>query len=358
MAQKLKILTLLICLMWGATSPVSADIVGQLYEERLAVQDQSAASLKQTAAEALERVFVRVSGRGQLRGNEAIEQALKAPEGFLTQYNYQKSGAETEQLMLAMRFSPRQVNAVLQAAYLPVWSANRPVVLVWLAADGGDGDRQFVSPDAIGTLHQSLVAEARRRGIALRFPLLDLVDAENLSVEQLWQFAADNVQFASSRYAAQYILMGRASQLSTGQWFANWQIMQAGETVQRDSQGMSATELVAPLIDYLADTQASRFSLLVDGGGDNTLIQIAGVDDFSNYAQLITYLEGLAVIEHANTVWLSRDELVLELVLKGDMEQVQRFFKLDGKLSQMDSLDATSSGRSVRARYKWQGARL
>lgn len=358
MVQKLKILALLSCLVLGMTSHVSADIVGQLYDERLAVEDQLPASLKKTAAEALERVFVRVSGRGQLRGNEAIEEALRSPEGFLTQYNYQKSATAPEQLMLDMRFSPRQVNAVLQAAYLPVWSANRPVVLVWLAADGGDGVRQFVSPDSIGGLHQSLVAEARRRGIALRFPLLDLVDAENLNVDQLWQFSPENVQFASSRYAAQYILMGRASQLSTGQWFANWQIMQAGEIVQRDSQGMSSTELVAPLIDYLADTQASRFSLLADGGGDNTRIQITGVDEFSSYAQLITYLEGLAVIEHANTVWLSRDELVLELVLKGDMEQVQRFLTLDGKLSQLDSRGATSSGQAVRGRYKWLGARL
>ncbi len=337
----------------------AADMVDGLYEERLPVAGQSPAVLKAAAAEGLQKVFVRVSGRAQLAESAAITAALAAPEAFLTRYRYQRqelpSGSE---LWLDMRFSPRQVNAVLQTAGLPVWSANRPSVLMWVVVDTERG-RQLLGNGAYPRLEQVLRDEARRRGLALQFPLFDLVDAGNLSPQTLWQMPEQKVREASLRYSPPFILMGRASQFSTGQWLASWALLDEHNSLRFDTESQDSPAFVAAAVDRVADTQARRYAVSsVAEAGGRTLIHVSGMQGFNDYAQLVSYLESLAVVEHANAAWMSGETLVLELVLKDDMEKVQRYIQLDGRLVARDTAELSARGPlAVTAYYLWQGSR-
>ncbi|CAA0082835.1 Uncharacterised protein [Zhongshania aliphaticivorans] len=333
-----------------------AAVVSNLYDEQLLVESQSRTALKQGAGLALEQVFVRVSGRRQVADNPVVAEALAAPEPFMTQYRYQRSKNDEgeDELMLKLSFSPRQVNATLQSAGLPIWSANRPAVLVWLVADTIEG-RKFVGADADAELLTALHSEAQRRGVVVQMPLFDLADSASLSVKQAWEMSVDDIQQASSRYSTPFILMGRVSQFSTGQWIGSWVLLQGAESLRLDSEGLTATDVLAAPIDYLADMQAATYSVSAGAGSSaNTTIHVSGVNSFASYASLVTYLEGLAVIQHANTVWLNKDELILELVLNDDMEKVRRFLTLDGRL--LESANVSQSlPVSVRGYYKWTG---
>ena len=337
-----------------------AAVVGNLYDEQLIVESQSREALKQGAATALERTFVRVSGRRQVRGNPVVAAALAEPEPYMTQFRYQRSknADGLDELVLKLSFSPRQVNATLQSAGLPIWSANRPAVLVWLIADTTEG-RQFVGADAPPELLLALEAEAQRRGIVVQMPLFDLADSANLSADQLWQMSTNDVRGASARYSTPFVLMGKLSQFSTGQWVGSWAVLQGDESSALESDGLTGAEVLSAPIDYLADMQAATYSVSAGAGsGANTMIHVSGINDFAGYASLITYLEGLAVIQHANTVWLDKDQLIIELVLQDDMEKVKRFLSLDGRLLESAADTNSSLPRPVRGYYQWAGSRL
>jgi uncharacterized protein len=339
---------------------LAAAIVGNLYDEELVVESQSRDILKQGAAKALERVFIRVSGRRQVRDNPSVSVAIANPEPFMTQFRYQrnKSADGADELVLKLSFSPRQVNATLQSGGLPIWSANRPAVLVWLVADTVDG-RQFVGADASEDILSALQTEAERRGVVVQLPLFDLADSSNLSVNQVWQMSEEDVRIASARYSTPFVLMGRVSQFSTGQWVGSWVVLQGDQSLRLDSDGLTEADVFAPPIDYPADMQAASYSVsAVAGSSSNTLIHVSGINDFASYASLVTYLEGLAVIQHANTVWLDKDELILELVLKDDMEKVKRFLSLDGRLLETTADGAKAVPRPVRGYYQWSGRHL
>ncbi|MFT6578437.1 MAG: hypothetical protein ACJAW0_000873 [Zhongshania sp.] len=357
--QIIRVLVSAAVILMAFSGQVTAAVVGNLYDEQLIVESQSRDALKQGAATALERVFIRVSGRRQVSDNPIVSSALADPEPFMTQYRYQRSkNAEgVEELLLNLSFSPRQVNASLQSAGLPIWSSNRPAVLVWLVADTVDG-RQFVGAEADAKLLSALEAEGQRRGVIIQMPLFDLADSANLSASQLWQMSVDDVRRASARYSTPFILMGRISQFSTGQWVGSWVVLQGDEALRLDSEGMTEAEVMAAPIDYLADMQAATYSVSAGAGNSaNTLIHVSGVKDFASYASLVTYLEGLAVIQHANTVWLDKDQLILELVLNDDMEKVKRFLSLDGRLLEASAGANKSLPRSVRGYYQWAGQR-
>ncbi|AKH69111.1 hypothetical protein IMCC21906_01433 [Spongiibacter sp. IMCC21906] len=345
----------MVCLVSGVAQ---AAMIQNLYEERLLVDTQSAQTLRRGAAEALERVLVRVSGQRNVRDNSVVAQALANAEPLLTQYRYinDNSAEDEDQLALLMSFSPRQVNGLLQSAGLPIWSSNRPSVLVWLVEDTASG-RQFVSGDTPGALYEALQTEAQRRGVSLQFPLLDLVDTGNLSVADVWQMQMDLVKQASSRYGAPYVLVGRASELSNGQWVASWNLVQGQQELRLDSDGMGGQEAVAAVVDRIADTQARNFSVVAGTSNESTLIYVDGISDFHGYAGLVTYLENLSVIEHANTVWVSESALVVELVLNGDMEKVDRFLSLDKQLQSLDQsprVVTEVANMPIRSFYHWR----
>tara|TARA_R110000772_G_scaffold114441_8_gene218963 strand:- start:35752 stop:36951 length:1200 start_codon:yes stop_codon:yes gene_type:complete len=344
-------------------SAVVAGTVANLYDEQLVVESQSPETLKKAAAEALERVFIRVSGRGDIASNAAVAGVLARPEPLITQYRYQRSKGENGEdiLLLSLSFSPRQVNSELQSAGLPVWSANRPAVLVWLLADTAEG-RQFVGTDSQAELLKDLKEVAQRRGLDLQLPLFDLADSTNLTSDQLWQMSVDDVRRASARYSAPFVLTGRASQFSTGQWIASWMVLQGDEVIRLESEGLDGRDLLARPVDALADLQASKYSVVASGSVNsaNSLIHVSGITNFAAYADMITYLEGLAVVQHANTVWLSDNELILELVLNDDMEKVKRFLSLDGRLMEepASTMVMNSAALSVRGFYRWSGRHL
>ncbi|MGY8773633.1 MULTISPECIES: DUF2066 domain-containing protein [Spongiibacter] len=351
---------LLLLLLLGSLGS-HADIVDNLYDVRLPVADQSRDARRTVAGQGLELVMIRVSGNRNPAESPAIVEALSSPEPFLTRFRYQRQDTEDggSELWLDMAFSPRQVNSALQSAGLPVWSANRPPVLLWLLVDTEEG-RQFVGSGAAADVEQQLRDDVRRRGLALQLPLFDLVDASNLSSDALWTLSVDQVREASQRYGSPFVLMGRATRLSSGQWLASWVLLDGDNTQRFDSEGDDASFMVGA-IDRVADIQAQRYAVQTSGGGaegSGTLVHIDGLESFADYAQMVTYLESLAVIKHANPAWMSGNELVLDLVLNGDMEKVQRFLQLDGRLRER-SLDERMSNAPlpVAAYYRWQGRR-
>lgn len=347
-------------LMVACLTGRSADaaVLQNLYDEGLIVEEQSPQSLRRGAGEALERVLIRVSGQSQVRGNRQIDQALGNAEPLLTQYRYlnQKGPEGESQLLLELSFSPRQVNGLLQSAGLPVWSSNRPVVLVWLVEDTSDG-RDFVSADRPGALYNALLEQADRRGVALQFPLMDITDTANLDVDDVWQMQMASINAASARYGAPYVLVGRASEFSSGRWVASWSLLQGDQETRLDSEGEVGSEMIAPVIDRVADAQARNFSVVASGASQSTLVYIDDIRDFHAYASLVTYLENLAVVEHANAVWVSERALVIELLLKGDMGMVERFLALDGQLENLDvrpQLQAEAAALPIRSFYRWR----
>ncbi len=352
----------LVALLYGLLAGSAyADVVQKLYEASLPLESRQTELSQALVREGLRQVFVRVSGQTSIDTNAVIAEALANPQPFLSQYNFRRQFSDSEQvkLKLEMSFSPRQVNATLQSADLPVWSANRPSVLVWAMVDTLEG-RRLLSAEEPSAVLDALQAEAYRRGLALQFPLLDLEDRSNLSVDALWMMVESEVRRASERYRPSYILMGKATELSSGSWLASWAVLE-GELSQRlDAQGFDPREMLAPAIDLLADSQARQYALAGTAFQEKgNLIEVEGLPNFRDYAQMLVYLESLAVVQHANVVWAKGDRMVLDLVLKDSFSKAQRFLLLDGRLQLLSEQELSntnsSSGLPVQARYQWRG---
>ncbi|MBN51200.1 MAG: hypothetical protein CMN85_16835 [Spongiibacteraceae bacterium] len=80
---------------------------------------------------------------------------------------------------------------------------------------------------------------------------------------------------------------------------------------------------------------------------------------FRDYARIVTYLESVAVIEHANPVWVSGSQMVVLLHLQGDMDKARQFFLLDKKILEDDNpgiafAESQIPMEQVHSYYRWQ----
>lgn len=323
---------LLLCLFAFAAH---AEVVDNLFDVAVEVEEQGQRELARAAAEGLETVLVRVSGRQDVRDNPTVAAALSDARRYLSQYRYETvkkdSGGESR-LLVHLSFIGAQVTGLLREAQLPVWSSNRPRLLVWMVVDEVDG-RHFATRETDPALLESLEKHTRRRGLAVTYPLLDLQDSLNLTPDQLWTLDRDALQRAVERYNVDHYLIGRLSPLSSGAWLGSWYFASSDREYQLDAREPKAQAVARQPIDMVADRLAARYAILPSGEGVyNAYVHISGIGGFPQYARAISYLEQNAAIGHANPVWASGDAVIVDLVLKGTLEKAEQFFALDNKL--------------------------
>src|SRR5690606_41001353 len=106
------------------------------------------------------------------------------------------------------QFDGVSLSRALRQAGLPDWGTERPDVLVWLAVDDG-GDRYLVSESGGQHIAPLVRQAARRRGLPVTLPLLDVEDQRALLFSDVWGGFFGRVETASQRYQPQVILTGK-----------------------------------------------------------------------------------------------------------------------------------------------------
>lgn len=321
----------------------SAEQLNGLYEVVVPVESQSNSDLRKATASGLGVVFVRVSGRTDAAVHEEIQLALKNAKVYLKQYSYKRERNTedgSEQLTLMLEFEQEQVDKQLRVAGLPLWSNNRPSILMWLVVDDSDGRRivgEESSPEGVA----AIVLHAERRGLPVDLPLLDLEDNIAISADKLWSLNSEEVHKASKRYQSDTLLIGKASQLSSGLWLGAWRFSFEGQSIEFEVEARDIDAFVSLAIDRVAELLAKQYAIApVSIAQDGILMRLGGIRNFSDYAQAVSYLESLAAIRHANVVTIDGEEIILRLVAEGQLEQLELAIARDELLlpAQLDLL--------------------
>lgn len=346
-----------IAVLIAAAWPAHAEQVEGLFEVELEALNKSEHELTRVAGNGLEQVLIKVTGQSKVRGLPAVDAAISDPKPLIQQYRYGRVELDgNEKLMLKLAFSETQVKQLALNAGLPLWSSNRPPVLVWLVTDE-DGERRFATRASHPEIYRDLMDQAARRGLILEWPLYDLEDELQLSPRDLWRLDVRLAEQAGQRYDADSLLIGRLSRLSGGRWLGDWLYRNNNRHRRVDAEGREGQGLSADAIDVVADTLAEQYAISAsEAQSGRAFLHISGIEDLDDYADTIRYLENVAGVEHANVHWLENDNMVVELILNAQLSKVRQYFVLDKRMKEDDS---PIRGRdrpqeyAVDAYYRW-----
>ncbi|NKB99716.1 MAG: DUF2066 domain-containing protein [Pseudomonadales bacterium] len=318
-----------------------------LYSVEQTVADQSAGERQRVAREGLLTVLSRLTGLESVPRSQPVRSALANPSRFYSEYKFFDNDGDA---MVRITFQKTAVMNLIRTSALPIWWTSRPTVLVWVAVEE-NGRRQILAADSDHPLRGEIEVHAKRRGLEVRLPLMDVDDELSITPGAVWGDVASSVQSASSRYDADMVmtcrlkaalsLAGRALDGDCRYWFADSPIVDAFSTPQFNDVAKTAVDGIAGLL-------VDKYSVLARDLR-RWEVRIAGADDVSDYAMLLRYVENLDFVDQVTVSQLEPDHFTFLFDTRADADQFLMLLTSDGSFL-VDNLDEQPGVRLV-----WRG---
>lgn len=326
-------------------SPAAAAAPLELYTVSVPLDPQNPQARDDADREALRRVLIRVTGSSDETQLQQLEQIFADPEHYVLRY---RSGDNNT---LQVSFDGDAIKRLLRQSRHAVWGGDRPLTLVWLAVDWGQGEREIVaaddalqSPDATRSIDRNRLLRERveeiadLRGIPVVFPLLDAEDLENVSFSDIWGRFDDRLLSASQRYDATSVLVGRVRPATPqrNRWtyyFGDEQLTWSGEPEQ--------------VVNLLADELAAQFAIRGNAVLETYGLTVAGVDSVIAYGEVQRLMDGLGVVEDFRLRGAAGRKLEYRVRVYGGIERLRKALELSGFLQPSDIVETDDTGRIV-----------
>lgn len=334
--QSIICLTLLLFVVAPASQAVAIEMTS-LYTAQVPLDPEESDPRTAAYRSALQEVLLRVSGSAISSDPELFDLLFPSPTSYVVQFR------PGEDDTMFVSFDGEAVEEVLRRNGQPVWGSDRPLTLVWLAVDWGQGEREIIGADdpertddeartidRNRLLRERVLEIAERRGLPIAFPLLDTEDLAKVTFPDIWGGFDELVIDASQRYEADSVLIGRirpdSSQRNRWAWHFGTDV--------RSWNG--EPELVVSLI---ADELAAEFAI----GGDSVLasvvLNVGGITSVDAYGTVQRILANMNVIETLVITEVEGDRIQYRVDAHGGAERLARSLRLAGLVEQ-DRIDS------------------
>jgi len=250
--------------------------------------------------------------------------------------NYVNSYGLVDRETAQIGFIGSAVEQAVAAANWPLWGAERPLTLVWMAVDAGNGERGILASslnaeewtpemaELMRSLHAQLQEAAKARGLPLTLPLLDLFDIEAVSFADVAGGFSERIATASERYRADASLLALVRNGPFGPEI-RWTLEQGGR------RRIVLTSTIADGLDWVAERYAAEFSSA--GAAGALHISVLDVDSLEDYGRVMSYLESVSLFESVDVESFQGTTLNLLVSVRGDETVLQRVLGLGGVLA-------------------------
>jgi hypothetical protein len=308
----------ILCLSAAALCLADAGLAvtrAELYQATTTVADRSEAAQTAAFQTAMRIVLVRVTGRYSAEDDPTLAPLIANARRYVQQYR----GAPDSQVWVS--FDGPAIERWLTQNGLPLWGHERPTTFVWLTAQTGPQSGVVITADDVSELKIAIDAAAGLRGLPLLWPSAAEVQRNHLDYAGVNGTAPSALADIGRRLGGEGILIGRAA--GTG---ATANVRWTHLFQNRSSEFSGTLEGVNRTADLYAGLFAASGNLVpVD-------IEVTGVGDLREYANLQTYLESLTFISHVSVEALTGDTIKFRLATRGGTESLQRTLSLNGRL--------------------------
>ncbi len=295
--------------------------------------DQEAGDPRADAYDAaLREILLRVSGTTIAENEEVFAELFPNPASYVMQY---RSGAEDT---LWVSFDGQAIEQVLRSAGQTFWGAERPLTLVWLAVDWGQGTREIIAADDPDRTQQEsrsidrnrlirkrLLEISERRGLPILFPLLDTTDLQSITFSDIWGGFDEAIRYASERYNVNSILIGRIRPSSSQR--SRWTYYFAG----------AQSELTGPpeaVVGQVADLLSAEFAVGGDAPIEAVVLNVSGIASVDAYGSVEQILKDVSLIEGFVLTEVAGDRVSYRVEVRGGADRLSRALRFNGLIEQ------------------------
>lgn len=325
-------------------APAAAVTASGLYNAEVPVAGTGTADLKAGYEAGLRQVLIRVSGSRDVLQREGVAGLLEDAESLLLSYQVRKDQGLTR---MQMSFGAVGVNRALASVNAPVWGANRPLTLAWIAVEDR-GQRQLITraegssseqPGANGSpWRQLFLAAASERGLPVALPPASF-DNDRTLLSDLWGQFVGRIESASENLPNDVLALMRISR-SGGQWRAGWVFKGMGmDASERSASAESPEALAVAVIDQWAELYASRYAVSAGDVGDSPKVDVVldGVNTLADYGTITKALQSLTPVLSVGPSRVRGERLTIQISFTGELDQLREYIALDPRFVVQDA---------------------
>lgn len=354
------LLFVLAILLLSCTEAWSAKVSG-LYQAEVPIAGEGTAQRNEAIGRAFADMLVKVTGNRRIVALGGLEQELGKASRYVQQYSYRMdepgpgTGDGAPQRYLKVFFDAGAVDRLLTERQLPVWSANRPNILIWMGIEQR-GKRRLLVSEQDPAVRRSIEGASGNRGLPIVFPIMDLEDQGSLQVADLWGDFDSNIRAASRRYGTDLILTGRLVKVAKGFWRGHWRLYQGQGALNWNNQGNSELEVAADGIQHLGDQLADLFAPFGERGSGGALrVRISGIRGLEDYVAIGNLLRSQGGVERVGLVSAESDVLTFDLHGRSGVKALEQGLRLGGLVEPdplADTVSETQDGTVLRYRIR------
>lgn len=352
----------LAALLLAGSAGLAGAAGGDLFRVAVPVADQGPAARAAGERAGLARVLERIAGAPDVLERPEVRVALDDPRRYYRSAGYARraglpagddgaaAGAAREPWLLQLEFDRRSVLDLLAAADVPVWTGDRPELLLWIAVEDADGRRSLVGADHPWAA--PLADAARRVGLPVTLPLVDLTDLARLGARDVWARFREPVEVASERYDADATLLVRLREAPVAGWQLDWTGEVAGLAFDEALEAPSPEAGLEALLEAVADDLLARYAIRVGEAASVLWLQVDGIDDYPRYAALVRYLDGLTGVKDTQVVQVQERSLLLRVSAADTVERLLDLLRLERRLETAPEPERAGDVRIWRGRWR------
>jgi len=177
-------------------------------------------------------------------------------------------------------------------------------------------------------LRERVQEVAGRRGIPVAFPLLDIEDMTNVSFSDIWGGFDEPLLFASARYGATSVLVGRIrpDDLEPPHW--TWYFA---------SQRMDWEGVAEDAIGTLANSLAAELVIDPNQSIDTIRLTISGINSVVAYGRVQQFMENLRGLDSLVIDTVAADKIIYKVEVQGGVERLRSTLATGGMLEPVRS---------------------
>ncbi len=320
---------LCLILLMSTALPAAAQTIKHLYQAEVPVNGRGQAVRAKALQQALKHVLMKLSGQREwLQRPEVRKQLTQADplvQGYVYESRPQAPGA-LPQSVLVVNFHPADVRAFMQRLHIPLWSADRPLVLVWLAL----ASEGLASQEDQPHLFDALLKAAEQRGLPVLLPLLDLADRQQMKASQMMSLKAEDIWQSAERYKPDVVALVEVKPLNN-QWVSDWKVYTHSSSLDWQEQKGSMQAALEVGIGHLTDKLAAQTQLadLSSQAIESLELRIDNVNSYQDYARIYKYLQALGMVTSVELKHTQPGQLLLALQARGGAVGFQQATQLN-----------------------------
>lgn len=307
--------------------------VRNLYQVELPVSSQASDERTEAIKQGLLQVLIRLTGDETLATNASLKPYLQKAGYYVQEYSYQTATVPAKFYVLDVRYDDQAINAMLKELHISFWGKNRPLILVWLAQVSPFREGEIVSDESTNNLQAVLKRNAKKYGLPVIFPVMDVTDMNLVSVNDVLSSSLMALQEAGKRYAPEGILIGKLEEVGD-HIESQWQLILAGTQWSWTASDPSAENIIPKIMTNVSTTLSNYYAKQSTTQSNQWLsLAIENINTRGDLIQLIRFLKQLAPVQKVKLSQVSGDVVEINLLIRGAIDSFQQNAMLNQRLN-------------------------